>query len=98
MGITEINSNFVIASAFTVHCSSLAYIVEKREILSLTIFFRQINSMVTSLVRKNVSFTKFLRKKRERGFLQLSHSTCGNYGNSLSHFWQKFREIDSFTE
>ena len=49
----------------------------KNEDFSLTeIFFREINSLVISLVKikellgKNVTLTKFLLKKRERGFPQ----------------------------
>ena len=42
--------------------------VEKREILSHQKIFRQINSLVTYLVSKTVTFTKFLPKMREREF------------------------------
>ena len=44
--------------------------------------FRQINYLFSNFFSKTIDFTRFLRKKYEREFLQFS----------LIHFWQKFRE------
>ena len=68
--------------------------------------FRQINYLVFSnFFSKTVTFTKLLPKKCYTKFPKfppvLCHSTvsqCGNYGNSLTHCWQKFRASNGFTK
>ena len=42
-----------------------------------------------------VDFTKYFLVTVK--LLFIDHSACGNYGNSLTHFWQNFRESNGFT-
>ena len=69
----------------------------KREILlhSTKNIFREINSLVTSLI-KNVIFTKFSSKSvRENLLFFRTALNCGK--DTLTFFWQKFRESNVIT-
>ena len=88
--ITEINSNFVKASAFKVVYSAVWKNVN---------FFRQINSMVTSLVKTLLS-RNFCGKSVREDLCTCHTAQCGNYGITV---WKlrkfpptlnNFREID----
>ena len=69
--------------------------VEKREILSHWQKIRQINYLVISLNSKTIAFTKFLRKKSEREFLQFPHSAVVGKLELYSHLTEKiFRQIN----
>ena len=64
-------STFHMVQIYSMSCH-----VEKREILShQKKKFRQINSLVTSLVKLLSTFTKFLPKTREREFPYFPQST-----------------------
>ena len=66
--------------------------VELREILSHRKKFRQINSLDSNFFSENITFTKFLRKKCEREFLQFPFPHCVyiHTYSSPTFFLQKF--------
>ena len=76
--------------------------VEKREILSHRKKFRQINSLVTYLVKLLLSqnFCQKCMRENSRNFHTVSSMLIvwKLQKFSLTHFYQKFRESNSFTK
>ena len=56
---------------------------------------RNSSNQLFSNLSKTIAFTKFLRKKCEREFLQFPH--CETERTEPLHFWQNFRENNVFT-
>ena len=77
----------------------LPHSVEKREILSHQKNISS-NQLFSNLFSKTVTFTKFLLKIRESKFFIFPQ--CVTVWKlrefSLTHFWQKFRESNSFAK
>ena len=78
---------------------TIAGAVWKYEKFALTEnFFRQINYLVISLVKPLLSrnFCQKCVRVNFRNYPTVPHC-CGNR-NSLTHFWQEFRESNGFTK
>ena len=56
-------------------------------------FFRQIKCKSSC----SIKFDEFSVKSKDNE-LAVFNSHCGNSKNSLTHFWQKFRESNGFTK
>ena len=73
------------------------YCGKTRKSFSLKVFSS--NQLFSNFFSKAIAFTKFLRKKCEREFLEFLHCAVLKLRNfSLTLFWQKFRESNGFTK
>ena len=72
--------------------------VWKNQKFSLTKnFFREINYLVTSLVKMMFS-RNFCQKSEKENFRNFHSTLCTLWKFTLTQFWQKFRESNGFTK